>query len=259
MKPLLNLSLLQTNPIWQDIDTNIALLDQWIAGLPKQTDLVIFPEMFLTGFSMDVEKIAQNMNGKGVQWMTSLAQTRQITFMGSLAIRDNGFFYNRMLIASPNGGLQWYDKRHLFRMGGEHEHFSSGNKNTIINIQEWNVMPLVCYDLRFPVWSRNYKLKYDLLVYVANWPQPRHDAFLTLIKARAIENQCFVVAVNRVGADGQGIQYAGGSVVVDPKGKFLTEFSQTGTIINCSISLKELQEYRQKFPTYLDADEFDIE
>lgn len=258
MSDFLNLSLFQTDPVWQDIDANIRMLDQWIGNIPVQTDLVILPEMFLTGFSMDVHKISQDMNGKGVKWLVSIANSKKVTVMGSLTIKDNGQFYNRLLVASPNGGLLWYDKRHLFRMGEEHEHFSPGKRNIVSNLKEWNIMPLVCYDLRFPVWSRNSGLKYDLLVYVANWPQPRHDAYLTLIKARAIENQCYVAAVNRVGTDGLGIKYAGDTVVIDPKGKLLTESFQSEKLISCAISLKELKEYRQKFPAYLDSDEFEL-
>lgn len=258
MNDILNLSILQTNPVWQDADATIALLKKEVEKIPVQTNLVILPEMFLTGFSMDVDKISQKMDDRGVKWMISVAQTKRTTVMGSLAINVDGQVFNRLLIASPNGDLRWYNKRHLFRMGEEHKHFSAGNQNIVVNFKGWNMMPLVCYDLRFPVWSRNNNLKYDLLVYVANWPESRRDVFLTLSKARAIENQCFVVAVNRVGTDGQGIKYGGESVVIDPKGKFITELSQTESIINCAISLKELREYRQKFPAYLDADEYDI-
>ena len=258
MDEILNLSLFQTDIVWQSPDANINTLNQWISQIPGNTDLVILPEMFLTGFSMDVNATAQQMDGAGVNWLKSVAKTRNLTITGSLTINENGLFYNRMLVALPNGDLMWYNKRHLFRMGEEHKHFSSGKELIVVNYKEWNIMPLVCYDLRFPVWSRNVGLKYDLLLYVANWPQARREAFLTLLKARAIENQCYVVGVNRVGADGNGIKYSGDSVVIDPKGRFMTELSSIPGIVNCSVSLTELRDFRKKFPVYLDSDVFMI-
>lgn len=255
----LKISLLQTDPVWQDIDANMALLNELFNSVPLDTNLVILPEMFLTGFSMDEKRISQKMDGKGVQWLISKAAEKGLTMMGSLAIEDNGSYYNRLLIASPEGLLKSYDKRHLFRMGEEHDHFSPGKELLIANIDGWNVMPLVCYDLRFPVWSRNQNLKYDLLIYVANWPAVRRDAFLSLLKARAIENQCYVAAVNRVGTDGQNISYAGDSVVIDPKGVFINTLSGSEEIINATISLNELKKFREKFPAYLDADNFIIQ
>jgi len=258
MSNLLNISLFQTNPVWQDAEANIKILDEWFEKIPAETHIVILPEMFLTGFSMDVDKISQEMNGMAIQWLISKAKFKRISIMGSLTIKENDHFYNRLLIASSDGSMQWYDKRHLFRMGEEQEHFSPGRTNIISQLKGWNIMPLVCYDLRFPVWSRNHGLKYDLLVYVANWPQARHEAFLTLLKARSIENQCYVAAVNRVGIDGKGIKYSGDSVLIDPKGNFLGDSFQSEGIVNGTLSLKELNEYRQKFPAYLDADEYEI-
>ncbi len=258
MSEFLHLSLFQTDMIWQSPDANIDTLNRWISEIPGNTDLIILPEMFLTGFSMDVNSIAQEMNGVGVNWLTSVARTKNIAITGSLTIAENGQYFNRMLIALPNGRLLWYNKRHLFRMGEEHKYFSPGNESIVVNYKEWNIMPLVCYDLRFPVWSRNVNLKYDLLLYVANWPQARREAYLTLLKARAIENQCYVVGVNRTGTDGNGIKYSGDSTVVDPKGRFITEISSNPGSITCSISLNELKEFRKNFPAYLDSDMFEI-
>jgi len=258
MSECMNISLFQTNPVWQDADSNLKILNQWIEKIPDQTNLVVLPEMFLTGFSMNVSVIAQTMDGVGVKWLKLKASEKGITIIGSLTIEENNRFYNRMLVALPNGNIEWYDKRHLFRMGNENDYFSPGNKILISTINGWKIMSQVCYDLRFPVWSRNSGLKYDLLIYVANWPKVRREAFLTLLKARAIENQCFVAAVNRVGTDGNGIDYAGDSVLIDPKGYSLTTLTNSDGIINFSISLAELKEFRKKFPTYLDADQFEI-
>lgn len=258
MNDMLHLSLFQTDIVWQSPALNIDLLNKWLEKIPKNTDMVILPEMFLTGFSMEVDNIGQEMNGLGVSWITNIAKSNKITLLGSLAIKENNKFYNRMLIAMPDGRLHWYNKRHLFRMGEEHHHFTPGNKQIIVEFKGWNIMPMVCYDLRFPVWSRNKGLKYDLLIYVTNWPEPRREAYMTLLKARAIENQCYVVGVNRVGTDGKGIKYAGDSVVIDPKGKLASEPLQGAGIINCAISLEDLRSFRKSFPVHLDADDFEL-
>ena len=205
MNAALNLSLFQTDIIWQSPDANLEMLNQWIETIPANTDIVILPEMFLTGFSMDVNKIAQEMNGVGVSWLKSVSTSKGITIAGSLTIKEDEKFYNRMIAALPDGQLHWYNKRHLFRMGDEHQYFTPGDETILVNTKGWNIMPLVCYDLRFPVWSRNVNLKYDILIYVANWPKARNEAFLALMNARAIENLCYVVGVNRVGIDGKGI------------------------------------------------------
>ena len=254
----LTVSLFQFDMVWKSPSSNLEILNQWLERIPDNTDLVVLPEMFLTGFSMDILDIAQPMDGEGVEWLKSVASSRNIVVMGSLAIKEVNQVYNRMLIAYPDGQLQWYNKRHLFRMGNEHRHFSQGDKLIVIKYKEWNIMPLVCYDLRFPVWSRNVDLKYDLLIYVANWPAVRRDAYITLLKARAIENQCYVVGVNRTGTDGNGINYSGDSVVVDYKGQFMTDLTETPGIINCTLSLEELRKFRKNFPAYLDADSFEI-
>lgn len=258
MSDIFNLSLFQTDIVWQSPQANLEILNRWMEKLPPITDLVILPEMFLTGFSMDVEAIAQPMSGLGVNWLRTTAVSKNTAIAGSLSISENDRFYNRMLVALPDENLHTYDKRHLFRMGEEHKYFSSGNESIIIDYKGWSIMPLVCYDLRFPVWSRNVDLKYDLLIYVANWPQARREAYLTLLRARAIENQCYVVGVNRIGTDGNGVKYAGESVVIDFKGRYMSELSSNEGMLNCSISLNELREFRKAFPAYLDADSFEI-
>jgi len=257
MTNTISLSLVQFDPVWEDSCKNIELLNGFTEKIHPDTDLIILPEMFLTGFSMNVTQIAQKMDGEGVTWMVKTAIEKKITIIGSLAINDDNKIYNRLFAISPHGEVRWYDKRHLFRMGEEHKFYTSGNKRIIIKVNNMSILPLVCYDLRFPVWSRNVNCEYDLLVYVANWPESRRDAYLTLLKARAIENLCYVAAVNRIGTDGSGFEYAGDSVIIDPKGNIVADLPEkTSGLVNYQIDLNLLKSYRQKFPAYLDADEF---
>jgi len=257
MTNTISLSLVQFDPVWEDSCKNIELLNGFTEKIHPDTDLIILPEMFLTGFSMNVTQIAQKMDGEGVTWMVKTAIEKKITIIGSLAINDDNKIYNRLFAISPHGEVRWYDKRHLFRMGEEHKFYTSGNKRIIIKVNNMSILPLVCYDLRFPVWSRNVNCEYDLLVYVANWPESRRDAYLTLLKARAIENLCYVAAVNRIGTDGSGFEYAGDSVIIDPKGNIVADLPEkTSGLVNYQIDLNLLKSYRQKFPAYLDADKF---
>ncbi len=259
MKNTISLSLVQFNPAWEDESKNIDMLDKLIDTVPSDTNLVILPEMFLTGFSMNVAKIAQTMDGYGVKWMVNKAIEKKNTIIGTLAINDNNKIYNRLITVNMYGEISWYNKRHLFRMGEEHTHFSAGNEKMFFKVNDVSILPLVCYDLRFPVWSRNVNNQYHLLVYVANWPEVRREAYLTLLKARAIENLCYVAAVNRVGTDGLGISYAGDSVIIDPKGNVVADLPLNNCgLINYSIDLNSLQSYREKFPAHIDADEFEI-
>lgn len=257
MTNTISLSLVQFDPVWEDSCKNIELLNGFTEKIHPDTDLIILPEMFLTGFSMNVTQIAQKMDGEGVTWMVKTAIEKKITIIGSLAINDDNKIYNRLFAISPHGEVRWYDKRHLFRMGEEHKFYTSGNKRIIIKVNNMSILPLVCYDLRFPVWSRNVNCEYDLLVYVSNWPESRRDAYLTLLKARAIENLCYVAAVNRIGTDGSGFEYAGDSVIIDPKGNIIADLPpKTSGLVNYPIDLNLLKSYRQKFPAYLDADKF---
>ena len=259
MSNTIALTLVQFDPVWEDSYRNMELLNGIIDKIPIATDLIILPEMFLTGFSMNVNFISQKMDGEGVTWMINKAIEKKTTVIGTIAIKDNNKIYNRLLVINPFGEVKWYDKRHLFRMADEHKFFDQGNSKIFVRIKDWNVLPLVCYDLRFPVWSRNVNCQYDLLVYVSNWPESRRDAYLTLLKARAIENVCYVAAVNRTGKDKLDIDYAGDSVIIDPKGNIIADLSEKiSGLINCTIELNKLQSFRQKFPSYLDADEFTI-
>jgi predicted amidohydrolase len=227
--------------------------------VPVANDLVIFPEMFLTGFSMNTKNTAQTMSGEMVTWMRETAKKINKTLIGSLPISEDNKCFNRLLFVMPEKQVLWYDKRHLFRMGEEPQFYAPGKEKVIIPFNGWNIRPLICYDLRFPVWSRNVKSEYDMLIYVTNWPEARNDAYLSLLKARAIENMCFVIGTNRIGTDGNNIKYCGNSIIFDPKGNSITNPKKDEeAILNGEISLKELRSFREKFPAFLDGDEFEI-
>ena len=258
MTDLLNIAFVQPDIKWHDIEGNLRQYDTMLDGI-ADADLSVLPEMFATGFTNQLDGTAQTRDGPLADWMLTKAAAKNAAVAGSQIINDNGHYYNRLLIAMPDGRLEWCDKRHLFRMGCENETLSPGNKLKIINFRGWHIRPVVCYDLRFPVWLRNTGNNYDLLLCVANWPTARHDVFETLLRARAIENQCYVVGVNRVGTDGLGIDYSGGSTVVDIYGGVMTQLSEnTVGIGRATLSLSKLNAFRNSFPTILDADGFEI-
>jgi predicted amidohydrolase len=225
--------------------------------MDRATDLIVLPEMFSTGFTMEAEGHAERMDGRSVAWMAETAKQTGAVIAGSLVIRDAGRYFNRFILMRPDGNFDFYDKRHLFRLAGEHEHYSAGSDRVTFRIKDWRVRPMVCYDLRFPAWSRN-QGDYDLLVYVANWPEPRHLAWATLIRARAIENLAYLAGVNRIGTDGNGIRYQGGSAIVDFLGNHLTPVTDETGVWSAALDLEELQEFRAKFPFHLDADRFSL-
>jgi omega-amidase len=254
----LNISLVQSNLYWESPEKNIQHFENIIKALPASSDLVILPEMFTTGFSMRTSELAEDYDGKTINWMVKTASYHNKTIVGSIIYKKEKGFTNRLFWIRPNGQIFFYDKRHLFRMGNEHEFFLQGENQFIIYQGNWRIMPLICYDLRFPVWSRN-RNNYDLLIYIANWPEPRREVWKTLLKARAIENQAFVVGVNRIGSDGMNINYSGDSMVVDYKGNIISNiepYKESATTYN--LNLEELQDFRTKFPAHLDADEFEI-
>jgi predicted amidohydrolase len=215
--------------------------------------------MFTTGFTMQSAQFAERMDGKTVNWMISIADQFDAAITGSIIIEEKGAYFNRLLFVKPGGAVSYYDKSHLFGIGGEDKAYSKGTRNLIEQFREVNISFQICYDLRFPVWARNINNSYDLLINVANWPDARRGVWDTLLRARAIENQCYVVGVNRTGLDGNGILYLGDSKVVDPKGDLLTTMKEykEGVAI-CEISLESLRKFRDKFPVYLDADRFEI-
>lgn len=259
--PSLTLSLVQTHLFWEDKKANLAMLETKIMGIAEKTELVILPEMFSTGFSMKPKLLAETMDGETVSWMKKVAAAKKIILTGSVMIKEDGHFFNRLLWVLPNGTLGHYDKRHRFAFGGEHEEYTPGRKRLIASVKGWKINLLICYDLRFPVWARqqsNEVPEYDILLYVANWPERRNYAWKTLLAARAIENQCYVVGVNRVGNDGNGINHSGDSMVIDAVGATLYH-NATGEDIHTIVLQKEpLEEIREKFPFWKDADGFNI-
>lgn len=234
------------------------MFETWLREVPVQTQLVVLPEMFSTGFTMHSRDVAETMRGETVVWLQQQATSLKKTLCGSVVIEDAGRFYNRMLWIEQNGEVGVYDKRHRFRMAGEHEHFEAGTSRPVFKCGNWRILPCICYDLRFPVWLRN-RSDYDLLLCVANWPAARRHAWRSLITARAIENQAFVAAVNILGTDGNGVDYSGDSLVVKPDGVTQLDARDVAGVYSTSLELDELQRTREQFPVWQDADEFELD
>lgn len=253
MVPDLNVSLIQTDLYWENTDANLSHFEEILEKIPGETDLVILPEMFNTGFSMDV---SEPMNFSTHKWMKNMASKHQSYILGSLAIKEGDAKYNRALLVNPDGKTYKYDKKHLFGYGKEIETFTAGNDNVTIYEKGWKIKPLICYDLRFPVWCRNTFPHYDVLVFVASWPKARINAWKQLLIARAIENQCFVIGVNRIGTDGNGLVYNGQSIVIDFQGEIIADGGDAETVISAQLKHQELQDFRKKFPFLNDMDSF---
>jgi len=255
----INIALFQLDLVWESPAVNRAKVDQLLDQLTKTTDIVFLPEMFTTGFTMEVAEYAEPVDGETIRWMKKRSKEHQVAICGSLIIEEAGCYFNRLVFVEPSGEMRTYDKRHLFTMGSEEKYFYRGTERTIIQCKGWRICPLICYDLRFPVWSRN-RNEYDLLVYVANWPQSRDEVWNTLLKARALENQSYLAGVNRVGVDGQMIPYLGNSQILNAKGRRLAD-AKVGeeAIIKAEISYAELVKFRTTFPVLDDADTFYIE
>ena len=253
----LRVSLVQTDIIWENPSANCAQLEEKLAGLAGQTDVIVLPEMFATGFSMS-ETGAEIGKGPALQWMQLQANRLGVLIVGSLKVKQHSSFYNRLFAVEPSGTYAAYDKRHLFRMGAEHEFYESGDKQVIVSYKGWNIALFICYDLRFPVWSRNVDMAYEVAIYVANWPAPRSTAWKTLLQARAIENLAYVVGVNRVGTDANSLAYAGDSLMVDYKGMIQLDLESKEQIQTGELSAVDLVDFRTKFPAHLDADTFKL-
>lgn len=252
----LKVALIQSDLVWQDPAANRRQLGAQITAA-AEANLIILPETFTTGFTLEAADNAEPPDGPTGQWLLDLATTQHAHICGSLIVAAGDSYYNRLLWATPDGKLFHYDKRHLFRMANEHRRFAAGHERLIVTVGEWRICPMICYDLRFPVWSRN-RDDYDLLLYVANWPQARHSAWTTLLPARAVENLCYVAGVNRAGTDGNGVASAGGSMIVDYLGGQIAAGGKQPATITATLSLADLQRYRTKFPANQDADAFTL-
>jgi predicted amidohydrolase len=261
----LTVSIIQTNLFWEDADANLAMLENKIDSIKDKTEIILLPEMFSTGFSMQPSKLAESMDGKSVNWMRKMAAQKKAVVTGSLIIEEEGHYFNRLIWMLPTGQYGIYDKRHRFAYAGEDEAYTAGSKRLIASVKGWKINLLICYDLRFPVWARqsvsqgaNRSPEYDVLIYVANWPDKRIHAWKTLLQARAIENQCYVVGVNRTGEDGNNIHYTGESMIVDPMGEVLYTRKDVEDIATLTLEKTTLESVREKFPFWKDADDFKI-
>ena len=281
----LTVTIVQTRLFWEDKEQNLKMLEEKITGIKERTEIIVLPEMFTTGFSMKPSSLSEKMDGQTIQWMKKISSSKRAIITGSIIIEEQGNYYNRLLWMLPTGEYGTYDKRHLFAYAGEHEHYKGGTKRLIASVKGWRINLQVCYDLRFPVWARQQLLtllpeeeeevrnaleqeadlssveeieapEYDILIYVANWPERRIHAWKTLLQARAIENQCYVIGVNRVGNDGNEIYHSGDSMIVDPLGEILYSRSHDEDIFTMTIQQKKLEEIRARFPFWKDADNF---
>ena len=276
----LKVTIIQSDLHWEDKQKNIELFSETITAISEPTDLIVLPEMFTTGFSMSPEKFAEPMTGTTINWMKQKAKEKNCVITGSFICEEKGKHYNRLVWMNVDGTCSTYDKRHLFRMGDEDNHYGHGQKKIIVELKGWKICPLICYDLRFPVWSRNKSgvrsqelvdkketdlsvlrsPDYDLLIYVANWPERRAHPWKSLLVARAIENQSYVIGVNRIGNDGHDIYHSGDSVVLNAKGESISKIkSHEDSIETITLNYNELVEFRKIFPVALDADEFEIQ
>ena len=273
----LSITTIQSNLHWKDKATNLKMFEDKIDSIKEKTELVVLPEMFSTGFVLEPSDLAETMEGETVQWMKRLAAQKKVIITGSVIIKENDQtvgnghlkYYNRLIWMLPNGQYGYYDKRHRFAYAGEDENYTAGTKRLIASVKGWKINLLVCYDLRFPVWSRQTPAfpddgtrtdegEYDILIYVANWPEKRNTAWRTLLRARAIENQCYVIGANRTGDDGNDIHYNGDSMVIDPLGEILYEKRDEENINTITLNKADLQNIREKFPFLRDSDQFTI-
>lgn len=256
----ISITTIQTHLYWEDVDENLKHLNEKTELITEQTDIIVLPEMFTTGFIMNPEKFAEQQGGKGLQWMQQKAKAKNCVVVGSISVTENQKFYNRLYWVLPDGSYQFYDKRHLFQMANEDKHYTAGTQKLIVEYKGWKICPLVCYDLRFPVWSRNTKEnRFDLLIYVANWPEVRSYPWKHLLIARSIENQSYVVGVNRIGEDGKNISHSGDSLVINPRGEIISTIKphedKSEKVI---LSADYLLDFRKAFPVMEDGDDFDL-
>jgi omega-amidase len=257
MGETLNIAIVQFNVEWHEIKRNLNTIDLLLSSLRQPVDIILLPEMFVTGYTMQPELFNGDNEAFVLEWMKKTSNSQNASIMGTYPSKFGESYNNRLICISPNGKTEYYNKRHLFSMGDEDLHYLPGNERKIILINEWKIFPLICYDLRFPVWCRN-NLSYDLLIDIANWPASRIDAWNILLKARAIENQCYVIGINRTGIDGRNISYNGNSQAISPKGEIIKRLDNSDQMILVELNLNELKHFREKFPVLKDQDHFDI-
>ena len=261
----LSITIIQTDLHWEDKAANLQVFEQKIKNIQEKTHVVILPEMFSTGFSMNAAALAEKMDGNTIEWMRNLSKEKKIIIAGSIIIEEENKFFNRLIWMQPDGNYGYYDKRHLFGFAGEDNYYSAGNKRLICSVNGWKINLQICYDLRFPVWARQQHTgdedsnpEYDLLIYVANWPERRSHAWKTLLKARAIENQCYVVGVNRIGKDANEINHSGDSMIIDSLGETIYHKENEADVFTIALDKESLNQTRTKLPFLKDADDFNI-
>ena len=250
------ITIVQSDIIWQNIDANLELYRKKICNI--KSDIIILPEMFTTGFTMNPDLFAEELDGRTITWMKKISKKNNSVICGSLIIKESNNFFNRFVWVEPTGVIKTYDKKHLFSFAGENNNYTPGNSKIIIEYKGWKICPLICYDLRFPVWSRNIE-DYDILIYVANWPSKRKLAWKNLLISRAIENQCFVVGVNRVGTDGNNHYYSGDSCLINSQGELIYISSHVEDLYTTTLNKVELDKNRKQFPFLNDRDKFSID
>jgi omega-amidase len=254
---------LQVDLVWENPAANRARIEHYLQGQGTKADLVVLPEMFTTGFSMEAERLAETMDGPSVAWMKQMASDFQAVMVGSLIIEEEKQYFNRLFWVEPSGAVRFYDKRHLFAMGKEDRTYTQGQTQPVFDWHGWKVLPQICYDLRFPVWSRNAvsetgEWRYHLALYVANWPEKRGHHWQALLKARAVENQAYIVGVNRVGEDAMGMRYSGGSMIVHPHGEVLASATGGEAVLKHTLKKEDLALNHRAFPFWKDADHFSM-
>jgi omega-amidase len=254
----MKISIIQPDTAWEDKSQNFQNLSGQISPLFNMTDIIIMPEMFNSGFSMNPVRLSEPSCGETFAWMKSIAEKGNFGLCGSYIVKEGMNYFNRWVFVSPENEVWHYDKRHLFSIGGENKLFSAGRSGLNFSFRGVKISPFICYDLRFPVWSRNRK-GYDLMINSANWPETRRNVWTTLLKARAIENQCYVAGCNRIGTDATGIKYCGDSIIIDPRGEIISSAGTEGECyVSAEISISELKDFRKKFPVLSDMDEFTL-
>ncbi|WP_143962342.1 amidohydrolase [Litoribacter populi] len=262
MNDNLKIALIQSDLYWKDKAANLAMFEEKIWSIKEQVDLIVLPEMFATGFSMDAQELAEPMNLHATKWLKQMAAQTKAVVTGSVIIKEEGHYYNRLLWVTPEGEVEHYDKRHLFGMAGEDEHFSRGEENIIVELKGWKLLPQICYDLRFPIWSRNWlkdgEPAYDVIFFIASWPAPRVNAWDVLLQARAMENVSYSFGVNRIGTDGNQVPYVGHTGAYTFKGETICFLEDREEISTITLEKEPLLAFRKKFPALEDADGFEI-